>query len=216
MNDLVIHRPAPPPAGTPAPLVLLFHGVGSSAEDLRALGEVLAERLPTACVVSVRSPDRCDLGAGWQWFSVRGITEENRPERIAQAMPRFLETVRQWQSMSMTGARPSSTTLLGFSQGAIMALASTQTPDPPADRIAAIAGRFAADPVVAPPSTTLHLLHGDHDGVVPVHHSVAAAATWQALGGAATLDLIPGLGHGIDSRLVQSLLARLAQPGVTA
>jgi phospholipase/carboxylesterase len=214
MNDLVIHRPAPAPAGTRVPLVLLFHGVGSSAEDLHALGEALAERLPSACVVSVRSPDRCDLGAGWQWFSVRGITEENRPERIAQAMPRFLETVRQWQRMS--GATPSSTTLLGFSQGAIMALASTQIPDPPATRIAAIAGRFAAEPVVAPPSTTLHLLHGDDDGVVPVRHTVAAAAKWRALGGAATLDVIPGLGHGIDSRLLGSLLARLAQPASTA
>ena len=209
MNDLVIHRPAPPPAGTPVPLVLLFHGVGSRAEDLRALGEVLADRLPAAYVVSVQSPDRSDLGAGWQWFSVRDITEENRTERIAQAMPRFVDTVRQWQSAS--GATPSSTTLLGFSQGAIMALASTQTSDPPAGRIAAIAGRFAAEPAVAPQATTVHLLHGDEDGVVPFRHSVAAAAKWQALGGSATLDLIPGLGHGIDGRLVESLLARLTQ-----
>jgi phospholipase/carboxylesterase len=214
MNDLVIHRPAPSAAGTPVPLVLLFHGVGSRAEDLRPLGEVLATTFPSAWVVSVRSPDRSDLGAGWQWFSVRGITEESRPERIARAMPRFVETVRQWQSMS--GATPASTTLLGFSQGAIMALASTQTPDPPADRIVAIAGRFAVYPAVAPPSTALHLLHGDEDGVVPVRHSVAAAAKWQALGGSATLDLIPGRGHGIDSRLVESLLARLGLPTSTA
>jgi len=60
-------------------LLLLFHGVGSSAEDMVALAQVLARQLPCHWVVCVRSPQPCDLGAGWQWFSVRGVDEANRP-----------------------------------------------------------------------------------------------------------------------------------------
>ncbi len=49
---------------------------------------------PPAWVVSVRSPDPCDQGSGWQWFSVRGVTENSRPARIAEAMPVFVRSVR--------------------------------------------------------------------------------------------------------------------------
>lgn len=61
-NDLLIERPE---AAAIRQLLLLFHGVGSSAEDLRPLGEALAAQRPQACVVSVRSTDPSDLGQGW-------------------------------------------------------------------------------------------------------------------------------------------------------
>ena len=57
-------------------------------------------------------------------------------------------------SSAETGVGPAKTTLLGFSQGAIMALESTQQPVPLAGRVVAIAGRFSApnehDPSTAP------------------------------------------------------------------
>ena len=66
MQDaLIVHRPAL----AARELVLLFHGVGAGAEDLRPLGEALGRRFPGAWVVSVRSPDPSYFGAGWQWFS---------------------------------------------------------------------------------------------------------------------------------------------------
>ena len=36
------------------------------------------------------TPRPADLGGGWQWFSVRGVTEDSRPARIAEAMPSFV------------------------------------------------------------------------------------------------------------------------------
>ena len=75
--DLVIHKPRHPMAPG-AGLVLLFHGVGSRAEDLRPLGEAVAAQRPQDWVVSVRSPSPADVGAGWQWFSVLGVTECTR------------------------------------------------------------------------------------------------------------------------------------------
>ncbi|MDH5540562.1 MAG: esterase [Rhizobacter sp.] len=204
MHDaLVIHRPA----GAATQLVLLFHGVGSNAEDLRPLGTALADRFDQAWVVSVRAPEASDVGAGWQWFSVAGIGEGNRPPRVAAAMPRFVQAVRHRQQE--TGLNAAATTLFGFSQGAIMALEATQHSAPVAGRVVAIAGRFAQPPRVAPAGTLVHLMHGEQDRVMPVGLAVEAERQLRALGVQATLDLYPGLGHGIDGRVVDGIVRRL-------
>jgi phospholipase/carboxylesterase len=199
-HDLIIQRPA-----TPSQLVLLFHGVGSSARDLAPLGEALAPHLPDAAIVSVQAPEAS--GPGWQWFSVRGVTEANRPARVAAAMPSFVQAVMQWQQASaVVLAR---TTLIGFSQGAIMALESTQIESPPSARVIALSGRFARAPHLAPASVRVHLMHGDADPVMPVRLAVEALAQLQGLGAPATLDRFSRLGHGIDRRVVDAVVRRL-------
>lgn len=193
-------------------LLLLFHGVGSSARDLAPLGSALAQARPAATVISVEAPQPSQLGLGREWFSVVGITEDNRPQRIAAAMPSFLRAIRHWQDHS--GLGPRQTVLLGFSQGAIMALESTQpgAGEPRvADRVMALAGRFAGPVRHAPPDLRLNLIHGEQDGVVLPKWSIQAAAEWSGLGGDVTLDLVPGLGHGIDARVLQRVLEHLPQ-----
>lgn len=209
-----MHEPSVVVAQPPASdqLVLLFHGVGSSAQDLAPLGQALAQARPRATVVSVEAPHPSQLGRGKEWFSVIGITQENRPQRIAQAMPRFLETIRHWQGL--TGLPADRTVLVGFSQGAIMSLASTQAalePEPAAQTVIALAGRFAEPVRRAPPGVRIHLIHGDGDSVVMPRWSVEADEQLRALGGAVTLDLVPGLGHGIDARALRHVLEHLAR-----
>lgn len=198
-GSLVVQRPA-----RPAALVLFFHGVGSNAQDLARLAQAVAQQQPQALVASVQAPLASEFGAGWQWFSVQGITEANRPARVDAALPAFLETVRHWQREA--GVDAAATTLVGFSQGAIMSLAATQLDPAPAGRVIAIAGRFPQPPRIAPRGTTIHLLHGEADRVMPVHSSVEAAAQLRALGAAVTVDTFPGLGHGVDGRVLARLL----------
>jgi phospholipase/carboxylesterase len=199
-QDLIVQRPA-----MPSQLVLLFHGVGSTARDLVPLGEVLAPHLPHAVIISVQAPEAS--GPGWQWFSVRGVTEADRPARVAAAMPGFVQAVMQWQQACAVG--PARTTLIGFSQGAIIALESTQLESPPSARVFALSGRFARAPHVAPESAQVHLMHGDADPVMPVRLAVDALAQLQGLGGQVTLDRFSGLGHGIDRRVVDAIVRRL-------
>jgi phospholipase/carboxylesterase len=201
MSDaLVIQSPE-----TAQQLFLLFHGVGASAQDLAPLGARLAGEFPQAAVVSVPAPDRSDLGAGWQWFSVVGVTEHNRPQRVAATLPRFVETVRRWQQR--TGVDTVSTTLIGFSQGAIMALAAAQEPQPPVGRVVSLSGRFSEPPTSAPQDVRMHFIHGEVDPVIPVAHTQQATRQLQALGAQVTLDVLPGLGHGV-SRAAEDLLVR--------
>lgn len=202
-RDIVVERPS-----TPTQLVLLFHGVGSGARDLKPLGEALVPHLAGALVVSVQAPEAA--GRGWQWFSVQGVTEADRPARVAAAMPGFVQTVQRWQQA--TALTPAQTTLIGFSQGAIMALESTQLVSPPAARVVALSGRFARPPRVADGSVRTHLMHGDADAVMPVRGAIDALAQLQSLGAVATLDRFPGLGHGIDGRVVDAIVRRLNEP----
>lgn len=206
MSDaLVLQSPAQPRA-----LFLLFHGVGATPHDLAPLGARLAREFPDAAIVSVPGPDHSDLGGGFQWFSVRGVTEQNRPERVAATLERFVQTVRQWQER--TGVAPAATTLVGFSQGAIMALEAALAPEPPATRVVSLSGRFSELPKRAPAGVRLHFIHGVADPVIAVAHAQQAAATLQALGNAATLDLVPRLGHGIDRTAEDLLIQRLFAP----
>lgn len=199
-HDLILQRPT-----TPSQLLMLFHGVGSSARDLAPLGEALAPHLPGAAIISVQAPEA--VGPGWQWFSVQGITEANRPAQVAGAMARFTQAVQQWQTAC--AVEPERTTLIGFSQGAIMALESTQLESPVAERVFAIAGRYARPPRIAHASVRTHMLHGDADGIMPVQGAVDALARLQGLGAVATLDRFAGLGHGIDRRVVDAIIRRL-------
>lgn len=200
-HDVIVQQAS----GSAPRLILLFHGVGSRPEDLVPLGRIVADADPADWVVSVRSPDPCDLGSGWQWFSVRGVTEDSRPARIAEAMPLFVRSVRAWQARA--GVDAAGTTLIGFSQGSIMALASTQSPETLASRVISIAGRFASPPRVAPTATQVHLLHGDQDTVIDPRYSLRAAETMQALGARVTVEIFPNLGHGVDARVAARVKA---------
>ncbi|HET7866928.1 MAG TPA: esterase [Burkholderiaceae bacterium] len=194
-------------AGRPQQLILLFHGVGATPQGLVPLGQRLAAAFPAATVVSVAAPHPSDLSSGYQWFSVQGITEANRPGRVAAAMPAFLAEVQGWQQAQ--DATAAVTALVGFSQGAIMALESTHSQPAPAGRVVAIAGRFATLPTEPASHTTLHLLHGKGDAVIPYRHTVEAVQHLLGIGADATADVVPFVGHEIHPDIADLVVERL-------
>lgn len=203
MSDasVIVSKPASPDG-----LVLLFHGVGSTAANLVPLAQLIARHKPGTMVVSVSAAQPSSLGAGREWFSVAGITEENRPARIVQAMPSFQRAVAQWQGEA--GVAAAQTTLIGFSQGAIMSLEATQVTDL-ATRVIALSGRFAQPPRSAPAGVVFRFIHGEVDRVIDSRFSVEAAERLRVLGADATAQIVPGLAHGIDERAAQWVLGAL-------
>lgn len=200
-DAILVHAPT-----AASQLFLLFHGVGATAAGLVPLGQRLAEEFPLAAVVSVPSPYESNLGAGRQWFSVRGVTEENRAERVAAAMPLFERTVQEWQHRFKVDA--AATTLVGFSQGAIMSLESARMGKALAGRVVSIAGRFAHMPETAP-HCTVHFIHGQDDAVIPSRFAVDAAERLAALGATVTADVLSFVGHQITPAMVNAMLLRL-------
>ena len=199
-DHFVVQRP-----DNPAQLLLLFHGVGDNPVAMGQIGSWFAPLFPDAVIVSVGGAE--SVGAGRQWFSVEGICEENRQQRVDVIMPTFIETVRYWQQQ--TGVRPQATALIGFSQGAIMALESIKASAGLASRVIAFNGRYATLPTSASTSTTIHLIHGGEDRVIDLSWAVAAQEALLALGGDVTLDIVEDLPHAIDDRSMQFALDRL-------
>ena len=179
--------------------VIFLHGVGSSGAAMRplaaALGLAGGAHFPDG-------PQPFDMGPGRQWFSVRGVTEENRPARVKAALPAFCTAVESLGD-------PRDSILVGFSQGAIMALHAVAD-GRPAKAVLALSGRLAG-PVEAradwPPIT---LLHGDSDAVMPPALARATAGWLQDAGATPSLTVLDGLGHAIDARVLEHLSRHLA------
>jgi phospholipase/carboxylesterase len=195
-------------------LFILLHGVGARSSDLVPLANKLRDAFPVAAFLL---PDGTfpfegggpldSGGSRRQWFSISGVTEENRAARVAGAIPALHAVVRYAQDRFKV--LQSDTALVGFSQGAIMALEYSVAHDGSVGRVLAFSGRFAKLPVKAPEFTTLHLLHGEDDSVIPVAHAYAAYERLMDLDGDATLDVASSVGHEIHAALSDRAIHRL-------
>lgn len=195
------------PAGPAQQLFLLFHGVGGQPQDLQPLGTALGQAFAQAAVLALPGPQACDLGRGRQWFSVRGIDDGNRAERVGQALPGFVAEVRRWQSQLQVS--PAATALVGFSQGGILALEASKDSDLLAARVIAIGARYATLPERVHANCTLHLVHGKADAVMPYGLAVAAAEHLLRVDADVTADVLPFVGHEINEEVMEAVLARL-------
>jgi phospholipase/carboxylesterase len=200
-----------PDSEAPQLLFLLFHGVGGSAAQMRPLAAALRAQYPQAAVLSVDAPQPFDGAPGsagaYQWFSVQGISEQNRLARVQAALPGFIAGVRQWAAhFELPWERVA---LGGFSQGAIMALEAVQAEPQLAGRVLAFSGRYASMPEHAPQAVSLHLLHGMADAVLPYQPVVEAAQTLVQLGADVTADIKPGIGHELHPELIAKAMEQL-------
>lgn len=197
------------PTGAPQQLMVLLHGVGSNAARLAPLAQVLRAHFPQAAVLVPNGFEVFDGGGdARQWFSVSGVTEANRPARVEAALPRLLDWIHAAQARLQVGR--AATALIGFSQGSIMALEAVAREDGLAGRVLAFSGRYARLPEQAPQHTTLHLLHGNADAVMPVGLAQAAFEHLAELPGSdVTLDIAEGVGHELHAALVEQALHRL-------
>jgi len=197
------------PEATPVKqLFILLHGVGARATDLVPLATKLKRVFPSAAFLLPDGTFPFDGGGnGRQWFSIRGVTEENRSGRVAEVMSNLYDIVQQAQDR--LNVVQTDTALVGFSQGAIMALEFAKKHDGKVGRVLSFSGRFAALPEKAPELTTLHFLHGENDPVIPVAHARSAYDRLMELNGDATLDVASLVGHEIHPALSDRAIERL-------
>lgn len=191
----------PPRSGEPPrQLVVLLHGYGADGKDLISLASHWREVLPHALFVSPNGPTPASANpAGFQWFDIPG---DDPAERVAgaaaaQAVIRgFLDDL--W---AQTGLGPEQTVLVGFSQGAMMALNVGLGLVPPVLGIVAFSGMLIPPPDLGtqpgrkPP---VCLVHGEIDQVVPLARSLEATDILRRAGYEVNLHTSRGVGHGID------------------
>ena len=202
LSSLVV----PAGSGKARSLAVLLHGVGDSAAGFAPIARALSPQLPDVELVIPDGLAPFDGGPqGRQWFSIRGVTTENRPARVTEAATQ----VSAWidAELARRGLAGDQLILIGFSQGAIVAntLALVRTPAPRA--VVAMSGRLAAEGTAkAIGAPRVLVLHGTDDPVMPIAVADEAAAGLQARGAVVTVEKFRGLAHSIDERELAAIV----------
>ncbi len=196
-----------PREGNACPLYIYLHGRNATGLAMAQVADRFAQFYPQAAHLIPEGFEPSDTTPdSREWFSTRDIREDNRFERVTAALPALVAFIRDAQSHF--GVTPLATALVGFSQGAILALEAAQAHSGLVGRVVAIAGRYASLPNT-PPDAVIHLVHGKEDTVVPARHSVEAATRLVALGGDVTADIVPGITHSPHPELIDRALGHL-------
>lgn len=186
-------------------LVIFLHGYGADGNDLIGLAQPLAPVLPGAAFLSPDAPERCAASPfGRQWFPIPWIDGSSQQammdgfERAEKTLNAYLD-----EALAAEGLDETRACLVGFSQGAMMAL---QVGPRRARQLAGIVGfsgrlyspeSLKAEVRTKPP---VLLVHGEADEVIPVDSIHDARNGLAAAGMDVRWHVSRGIGHGIDEQ----------------
>jgi phospholipase/carboxylesterase len=187
------------------PLLVLLHGYASHEGDLFQL----SPRLPLGPVIaSVRAP--IPANGGWAWFPLpNGGIADPDPLEIDRGAHALLD----W----LDGLESTSVSLLGFSQGAVIALQALRLKPQGFRAIVALSGFVAAG--VSPGDAELETLRppvfwgrGTLDRIIPPA-VIERTEVWLPEHAKATIRIYEQLAHGISADELGDLTSFLAAAG---
>lgn len=185
----------------PDSVVVLLHGYGSNGEDLIGLAPEWAESFPNTVFVSPDAPFPCEIGFGYQWFSLHNWHPSHLEKGAANAaaiLDRFLDEV-----LEEFGVDDSRLALVGFSQGTMMSLYVAPRRKKPIAGVlgysGALIGMEDLSKMDGLSKMPIHLVHGAMDPVVPIAAWYHATETLKKAGFSVSGSTHPGLVHSIDS-----------------
>lgn len=212
-----------PPMSTQAPrrLLVFLHGAGSSPEAFAPVAIAWQLKFPGATAAILEAFRPGSLLQGKDWFDGGGVAFD-RIARIDEACDVLAQRVAAVQRSA--GIRSDSTIVVGFSQGATMALALARRHPQSAAIVVSYAGQLARP--IGPHERvepTVHLLHGEFDSMIPSVHAQRAFRGMKACGTDVTLDVVDCEAHSIGqaminagtSRVLQTLFRGRSKPGRT-
>jgi phospholipase/carboxylesterase len=191
-----------PPISEAAPrrLLVFLHGAGSSPEVFAPIAVCWQLKFPGATAAILQGLQPGSAHAGHDWFDGRGVAAD-RVARVERAAGEVAERVLALQRA--TGVAPEQTVLVGFSQGATVALELARTCPDLAAIVVAYAARLAS-PIRCGErvSATIHLIHGELDSLVPAVHARQALRGLRAIGADVTLDITADGVHSIGQDMI--------------
>jgi phospholipase/carboxylesterase len=179
-------------------LVIFIHGYGADGNNLLDLAQYWSPLLPDAEFLAPDAPDICEANPfGYQWFGLQDITPYNVRPGLDIARPVLQKYILE--ALRERDLSPSDLTLVGFSQGAMLALEMMFA-------LKGLKGVIAYSGAFYPPIATLlpdpHpdvlLVHGNLDMVVPYSALIEAQKYLKQFGVSPQTLTCSGLGHSID------------------
>ena len=206
----IVRRPEGPTPEGGYPLLLLLHGYGSNEEDLMGLSPYLDGRFLLA---SVRAPHSLDMG-GYAWFSLdftpEGLVPHFDEARIASTQ--ILELLDGLKSDYPVD--PTRVCLLGFSQGASMAVSVGLGVPEAVAAVVSLSGYCPPEVVPDVLSSALDglpvlMTHGQYDPVIPIGQGQESRDVLARMPVALDYREYP-MGHEINTECLQDLATWLA------
>ncbi len=189
--------------------VLVLHGYGASAEDLVPIGEVIVGQLPFVQAIMLPATEEMpEFPTGRQWFELNTMSAEEVSNGTRQAGAQVVDAIQ-------TAADGKPYMLVGFSQGAMMALHCGLRTAAINANAAVPRGVIGLSGLLAVPEmdsdldgkTPVLLCHGSEDGVVPCFGSEDATRRLDEAGHATVLHVVEGGDHGIDPETLPLIAA---------
>lgn len=193
----------PPLSGkAPESIVILLHGYGSNGEDLIGLAPYWEKELPNTVFVSPDAPYPCEMGFGFQWFSLHSwapIALVAGAEQSTGVLNKFID-----EQMAEYNLPASKVVLVGFSQGTMMSLyVGPRRNEQLAGIVGYSGGLLGGEQMIGQTGFTkppVYLAHGEMDTVVPVGAFFHAKETLRQAGFEVDGHTTPGMAHTIDEQ----------------
>ena len=202
-------RPDPllilPSDNHPAQLFVLLHGESAEPGQMLDLVAAIRQAFPLAVIIQPYGPFGSD--GDRRWIAETTPDPETYVGLIADAAASVADDIAVWQGQH--GLDGEHTALVGFSEGAAVALDAVCSAPGLAGRALLFSTRFATLPESAPHTTTLHLLHGAEDRIAPVGQARQVHVRLAELQGDVTLDIASNVGHVLHAALVRQAIVRL-------
>lgn len=201
MKELEFFEIAPLSAQKPKKLIIFLHGYGATGEDLIDLAKEFKHIMPLAHFISPNAPFPLEneFFGGYQWFSLANYDPLVLYPQILESN-RILDIFINSQ-LQRFGMNYEDLILVGFSQGAMMAMYNSLRSHNQNSGIIAYSGKlilptWLGEQIKSKPK--ICLVHGKEDQVLPFDNFLEAQKLLQSEQIPFESHALEGLGHGID------------------
>jgi phospholipase/carboxylesterase len=189
-----------PGSGKPATrLIVVLHDQGHSAQVMLPIAVVWQLKFPGACIAIIDAP-MVIAGTARAWINPLLPRTEQR-ELANPAIAHLAQCIQTLQRQ--TNTPDSQTIVIGFGQGADIAIEFMRRNPEQAPVVVSYAGRLLRPTLASEAlNNTVHLFHGALDTQVLLDYAHQTQRHLSAIGCEVTLDVVDDLGHDIDQDLI--------------
>ena len=196
-----VSRRSPESGGAPDWLVVLIHGLGGSGANMLSFADLWGKALPDVAFAAPDAPAVCaEAPGGFQWIAKRQPGSPEMEADVVAAAPGLDALVDA--ELDRAGVPADRLALVGFSQGAVMALhVGLRRATAPAAVLAYSGGLVGAerlpDEIASKPPVML--IHGEQDPVAPIYGMHVAVWALKELGVVVHGEAVPGMSHDLNA-----------------
>lgn len=193
-----------PRSGNIKRLILILHGYGADGDNLLGIAQMMATEFPDTLWFAPNAPEPCEMGMGYQWFSLadRSMPARDKGVKSASAIViTALDLLKKEYQLS-----DSDIALMGFSQGTMTSIYTALRLPQPIAGVVGFSGALLGESTMKDElrsKPAMCLIHGDSDEVVPYVALEHARAGLENVGIFVESHTRPRLGHSIDEKGIE-------------